>query len=246
MAKTFHLEGSVSGFSDIGGDYRFFVENRLDVIQRCHFNGLLYEKEELQIILEHAPRGAVIYDIGSNVGNHTVFMARTLAPEKIYVFEANPHAADILTTNLRLNQVTDVVDAAYLGVGLGSAARTFQLYVKSQNNLGGVRLVNPRKETSEAPEEEPVTVSVVPLDSFLHIPLPGFVKIDVEGMEVQVLEGMARIIGRARPLIFIEVDNVNRAAFEAWLTAQRYEVVTRFKRYQNNENFLIRSLPDPA
>jgi hypothetical protein len=67
-----------------------------------------------------------------------------------------------------------------------------------------------------------------------------FIKIDVEGMEMQVLGGLAQTLARCRPVIFIEVDEANRAAFLAWVDANRYDIAATFRRYPVNENFLLK------
>ena len=64
-------------------------------------------------------------------------------------------------------------------------------------------------------------------------------KIDVEGMELAVLEGLKETIATQRPKIFIEIDDKNVEAFAAWRRAAGYRVLERFRRYQWNENFLI-------
>ena len=67
-----------------------------------------------------------------------------------------------------------------------------------------------------------------------------FLKIDVEGMEIAVLGGLAETIARCRPVFFIEVDDVNNAAFMAWVAANDYEVAATYRRYKVNENFLLK------
>ena len=64
-------------------------------------------------------------------------------------------------------------------------------------------------------------------------------KIDVEGMEIDVLAGFAETVARHRPSVFAEVDNNNRAAFDDWVADNHYVVTERFKRYRSNENFMI-------
>jgi hypothetical protein len=65
-----------------------------------------------------------------------------------------------------------------------------------------------------------------------------FIKIDVEGMEIKCLRGLARLIERCRPILFVEVDDVNAAEFHAWCHAHRYAVREEFRRYTINSNFL--------
>ena len=74
-------------------------------------------------------------------------------------------------------------------------------------NLGGTRL-----EFSEHGR-----LRVVPGDAILSGHRIDFLKIDVEGMEIDVLDGLKKTIAEQRPRILIEVDNCNVAKFFEWL-----------------------------
>ena len=65
-----------------------------------------------------------------------------------------------------------------------------------------------------------------------------FIKIDAEGMELEVLAGAARIVRESRPKIMIEVFNAHTGAFNRWLAANRYRVVRTFQ-YVNAATLLI-------
>jgi len=67
----------------------------------------------------------------------------------------------------------------------------------------------------------------------------GFLKIDVEGMELGVLSGLEQTIRRNRPRMFVEVENKNIPSFLAWAEARDYKVAKTFRRYRTNENFLL-------
>jgi methyltransferase FkbM-like protein len=84
-------------------------------------------------------------------------------------------------------------------------------------------------------------VPVLPLDS-LNITTServGFIKLDVEGMELDVLRGAEKFIESYRPTMFVEVDNQNAAGFNDWVASNGYRISERFRRYPQCENFLI-------
>jgi hypothetical protein len=64
-------------------------------------------------------------------------------------------------------------------------------------------------------------------------------KIDVEGMELRVLEGLKSTIETFSPRIFIEIDSYNMGYFDLWCRENFYAVMDRFKRYDHNENLLL-------
>ncbi len=98
-----------------GKEIYFFVSNIWDAIQNHHLNGLFYETEELQIIARYFKKGGVFLDIGSNVGNHAIYVEKFLEPGSIILIEPNPEAINILALNLTLNQLSRI-DTQYIGI----------------------------------------------------------------------------------------------------------------------------------
>ena len=66
-----------------------------------------------------------------------------------------------------------------------------------------------------------------------------FIKMDVEGMEMRVLDGLTKTVAKWRPLIFIEVENGNVDAFREWLRSTDYVTARTYRRYQANENYMV-------
>ena len=65
------------------------------------------------------------------------------------------------------------------------------------------------------------------------------IKIDVEGMEVEVLAGLAQTIARGRPLIFVEVQDENRERFAAIVQQWHFAVAWQNQMYPGITNFLV-------
>ena len=137
-----------------------------------------------------------IVDIGANLG----LTAALLAPRasRLLAIEPNPATADHLEFNLRLNGLTNVTIArTALGEGEGDIA--FQADAFS----AGSHIAN------DSFNKPSITVPLTTLDSlaaahgFDDI---GFIKLDVEGYERQVLQGAAATIARCRPVIFAEFN----------------------------------------
>jgi FkbM family methyltransferase len=225
-------------FHDFGTSFIFNVDNPGDIIQRHFVKGELYEKEELEIIRRHSTGAKIFYDIGSNVGNHALFMAKVLGASKVYVFEANGRAIDLLERNISSNQLQDIVNSSHLGVGIGKEAGNLTVFNPQTNNLGAARLKK-AGEDELGSEGYFSSVDIVSIDCLNLTFLPDFVKIDVEGMELEVLAGMASAIERSRPRMFIEVNNANQSEFLNWVEKNDYEVIETFSRYKSNVNFMV-------
>lgn len=216
--------------SSIWGQPVFFtVTNPKDAIQRSHRQGQFYEAEELELIRQHCPPGATFVDVGANIGNHTLFALKFLHAARAILFEPNPTAIEVLVSNLTLNGVIERCDLRHLGKGLSDrAADGLQMQVPD-GNLGGGRMV----------AGDGGGLSVIPGDQVLADVQVDFLKMDVEGMEMQALAGLRDTIARCRPLMFIEVDRANRDAFAEWMASVDYAPRARHKRYRLSENFLI-------
>lgn len=212
----------------LGQRIYFSVTNPGDVIQKHHMQGEFYEPEELAIIARHFPIGGRFLDIGTNIGNHTLYVAKFLHASRVVCFEPNPDAIALLQSNVALNGIGDRVDLRHLGIGLSDhIAENLGMKVPGRN-LGAGRMV-----------EGSGSLRLERADALLAGQSFDLIKIDVEGMELQVLGGMSGLLAKAKPKMFIEVDNDNADGFAAWVEANGYRVLESFRRYRANINHLI-------
>ena len=211
-----------------GHPVRFFVSDESDAIQQEHMAGRWYEEQELALIRTHY-RGGTFVDVGSNVGNHSLFAAiRLNAP--VIAFEPNPPAYQNCVYNFLLNGLGD--RAVVHRIGLSDQEGTAKVGPIAYRNLGATKLVTGvgpliLKRGDDVLADDPV----------------GFIKIDVEGMELSTLRGLEETIRKHGPVIMVEVDNANIDAFKHWLDQQAYEVVEKLPKW-DNANFIIRPRQD--
>jgi FkbM family methyltransferase len=206
----------------------FTVVNGRDVIQKHHLQGAFYEPEELAIIARHFPIGGTFLDIGTNIGNHTLYVARFLRAARIVCIEPNPAAISVLESNIALNGIQQTVDGQYLGIGLSDHASENASMRVPARNLGGSRVI-----------EGAGDIRLARADVLLEGQRFDLVKIDVEGMELAVLAGMEGLLKTHRPKMFVEVDNRNADGFHDWVATAGYAVIERFQRYPSNVNYLV-------
>lgn len=170
----------------------------------------LYEEALLLMLFEHLlkPRQAefasgVALDIGANIGNHSVFMARYFA--RVVSVEPNPTALALLRCNLAL---AGAQNARVLPVGLADAPGTVEFRQNETGNLGGSGFAFTGLQAGRA-----IPCDVVRGDDVLTPELLGgplrLVKIDIEGAELAALQGLAATLKREQPLVLFES---NRAA----------------------------------
>jgi FkbM family methyltransferase len=146
--------------------------------------------------------GMTVVEVGANIGLLTVPFARFVAPGgKVIAFEPQRIVYQMLCGNIALNALDNVfVHNSAVGRALGSITVPPIDYAQP-GNFGGIEL-----GLSAAGEPVPLlTIDALALDR-CH-----FMKIDVEGMELDVLEGAAETLRRFRPPLYFENDRVEKS-----------------------------------
>lgn len=229
MGKPFRAhEATVIHTKVDGVRVSFCVDMENDPVQRNHRRGQFYEQKELKHLQSLFPKGGTFVDIGANVGNHTLYAALLLGAGRVIPVEPNILAFRLLIHNVLINRLEDVVELRKLGVGLSDKPAEGFAMERRERNLGGARML--------AGEGDLV---VVPGDALLADESPDMIKIDVEGMEMAALAGLEDTIARHRPILLVEVDNENEAAFLGWAGAHDYVVEKTVQRYRLNKNHLL-------
>ena len=139
--------------------------------------------------------GDTVVDAGAFIGDHTVPYAQLVGPTgRVLAFEPNPAAHECLSHNTRAYPWVQTLHA-----GLSDTDGKF--YIVPNDNAGASHL-----SLTHSPRVlMPRLVNVWPLDD-AEIPSLAFMKIDVEGMEVDVLEGAKKTLQRCRPALLIEAS----------------------------------------
>ena len=211
-----------------GQSITFCGNMRRDPIQRRHRDGGFYEQEELELLAQLVPSGATIIDIGANIGNHTMYFGLMMKAAKVIPFEPNPLAYEVLLAHVAVNNLANVVDLRHIGLGLSDKAASGFAMEERDRNLGAASMITQGGD-----------IDVIRADAALEGVTPDFIKLDVEGMEIEVLKGLGEIPRRDKPLMYIEVNNENAEAFEAWRDEQQFVSLHTIKRYRSSVYHLI-------
>ncbi len=163
-----------------------------------------FDPEIEQLLTASVTPGAVCLDIGANLGFYSVVMAR--AGGRVHAFEAFAYNHSLLERNVAENGVEDRVRAHL--VGCGAHAGVGRVCGDPRTiNLGSMYvLVDPDAELPEGHEAAEIPLARVD-DLVRDTERVDLVKIDVEGAELDVLQGMPRILGRDRPRVIFEVNS---------------------------------------
>jgi len=141
------------------------------------------------------------YDVGANIGQHTLFMSSHA--DQVFSFEPFAVVRHEMERKLLHAGVRNV---AIFPIALGdrNESATFHLPTGSNMGTGTLGSVLPDNASTET-----ISVDAVRGDDFFaanHLPPISLLKMDVEGFEVQALEGMRETLWRDRPPILMEIQ----------------------------------------
>ncbi|MGH0029409.1 MAG: FkbM family methyltransferase [Myxococcota bacterium] len=171
------------------GEIRMFLNpDDRTITPKILFDGV-WEPKETHWFTRSVGPGDTVVDVGANVGYYTLLAARLVGDAgRVFAFEPDPVSFGVLERNVRLNGLSNVVLEQK---AVSDAAGSIRLYI-APNNKGDHRIYQPE----EAARREYVDVDAVALDDYLagHPGPVDFVKIDTQGAEVAILEGMPRTL----------------------------------------------------
>lgn len=156
--------------------------------------GRMYEEAFLEYI-RGLGRGGQYVDVGAHLGTHSVWFATLCAATHVHAFEPVGRYAAVVRRNVIANGIDDRVTVHQ--TGLAAEAGEASNFMSVEHQIGFVDAA--RSGVVE-------TFPVRRLDDVVEGPV-GVIKLDVEGMEAQVLRGATRILAEHRPVIFAEAQS---------------------------------------
>lgn len=175
--------------------------------------------------------GVVFFDGGANIGVHTVETAKMLSGwGRVIAVEAQDRLYYALAGNIALNNCLNA-DAIY--AALGDSVGTLSIPVPDYcqpASFGSLELkLRPGTEyigqKISYEKENCKTVRLITIDS-LELARLDFLKLDVEGMELEVLAGAKQTLEKCKPYLFIEHLKIGRDALQTCLRASGYKCAT--------------------
>lgn len=195
-----------------------FLINRHDIYVGY---GLLYYGEycevEWRFFQRFIPHGATVIDAGANVGALAVPMARHVGSEgRVMAFEPQPLIFRCLKDNAAHNNLPQLLPLPFgLGAEDGIIEAALPDY-EQQSSFASFSLLQGGTG---------LRARIVRLDDVFTAPSLSFIKMDIEGMELQALKGATRTISQHRPVIYIENDKDDKsAALISWFLESGYRL----------------------
>jgi len=222
------LTGQINHLSLCRHGYMLYNVHDVYIGRALEFYGE-FSEQEAELFNQIARPGDVVLDVGANIGAHTVVFAKRVGPTgRVHAFEPQRIVFQTLCANVALNSITNTFcHNAALGDEPGTIVVPAMDYAQV-NNFGGLSLGG--SATGES-------VPVLTLDG-LDLPACRLVKIDVEGMELNVLKGAVKTIERLQPMLYVENDRVEKSAeLMRFIEGLGYEIYWHLPPLYNPRNF---------
>ena len=166
-----------------------------------------WAQNELDIFKDFIIPGDTVLDVGAYIGSHTMAFSNFVGPGgRVEAFEVVPQFYSILEGNTKeLKNVTTW--------NRGLASKPFYSKIEpkdlsNKENFGGSSFKDLQFQDIKTYDESVVCFRT--LDELWHqyLVFPDFIKLDIEGMELDAIEGGSAVIAELRPIIFTEVNSI--------------------------------------
>lgn len=184
-----------------------------------------YEIITLSYLKKHFGKFDVVVDIGANIGNHALYWCAEMYSTNVKCFEPNEFNRSLLLKNIAINNLNSLITVypTALGASAGRGHQTNFSYLNTGMNR--IERVDDKIGVDEY-------VEIRTLDSY-QFDKVDFVKIDVEGSEMEVIKGASQTILRCRPVLLIEVFENNSKEVASMMSQLGYKHLITLEQYNN-------------
>lgn len=171
------------------------------VIQTIKQKNNFYEIETLSKWFPYFKDAEYIFDVGANLGNHSVFFAKKCKNSHIFSFEPFPDNYELLTKNIDENELANVTPC---NKAVGKHVGYVKVNEFDESNYGGTSF-----KESDGSEDSLQMTSIDNAILDLSLSKLDFVKIDTEGFELEVIQGMSYVIENYHPIVWVECSETS-------------------------------------
>lgn len=183
-----------------------------ECVQKAIFCFHYFEPEDVAAFRTFIKPGSVVFDVGANIGQYALLASKLVGERgQVYAFEPSPEVLAKLQENIRLNSAENIEVVAK---AVTAESGMMQFYTANEQGNQGVGSLLPAEEyRAHTRSAESIEVEALSLDDFCEaqgIEHVDFLKIDVEGFDLEVLKGAEKLMERNPDLVvFSEVEPLN-------------------------------------
>lgn len=161
-----------------------------------------YEAENFCFLKSSCVPGAVVLDIGAHIGLFATVAANLPAVEKVYAFEPAPSTLPVLKQTISINHLTNAIEP--VNEAMGKETGTITFYISDEEADNSNSLVSYKEDRNL----QGVEVCINTIDHFVkarNLDRVDFIKIDVEGAELDTIRGGIDVFKKFQPSIILAI-----------------------------------------
>lgn len=215
-----HVPLAIPGWAPVYVDLR--LPNAHFMLMETPHKGLWRELDEVEIMRQFVRAGDVAFDIGANVGLHSILLSRLVGPKgKLCTFEPNAELLHALEFTIE-----QLGNATLYPIALSNKDAESQLFIPPDDTVASLAdwtIASP-KFNQDGPSHVIACVERR-LDDLIEaglLPQPDFIKCDVEGAELRVFEGGRRTLSQVdAPIVLFEANECASRGFGVGVSAAK-------------------------
>lgn len=214
----FNIGDSIKRNILVSCDHGLFVVNRFDHTH-TGIGGMLLDhgnnntvEADITIQALQNIEEPVVFDIGANIGTYSSWVAKWLSSKngKVYSFEPQRVVFQMFCANMSINNIFNV---HAFQMGLGDKKKKINLKEVDYNLMGSYGAFSLNKQNTPEYQTTAIeqTINIDTLDNFVKdhkIKKVDFIKIDAEGMDIDVINGGINTIKKFKPKLLVEYLNL--------------------------------------
>lgn len=215
------------------------IFNNTDVwIGRSYEHYGEYSDFEVGFLQSLLNKGDVCIDVGANIGSLTVPMAQQVGPSGLVVaIEPQQFIYHTLCGNVALNNLINVTCLQRACSDVEKVLWVPCVDYTQDGNYGGVSIEEQDEIRNLGVEGKAYPVATLTIDQ-LQLARCNLIKVDVEGMELEVLKGAVKTIQRYRPYLYVECDRESKVdELVKFIKNLGYDFDTHLPPLFNEENY---------
>jgi len=221
-----------------------------DWLSKYRANSLYQKEPETIAFLNSLSKDSVLWDVGANIGIYSIYGAKVTGA-RVYAFEPSMMNLELLFRNVQVNNLGNRVTIVPLA--LSDKDSVLDLFMSKENlhwagahNSIGQNMAQDGQAMVEPKVSSQLSATGSNLISAFNVPVPTHIKIDVDGLESLVLQGMSFYIEKTH-LILVEVDAKNKSEdslITSLLKSKNFTKITEFAGQKYTENQLWKNERD--
>jgi FkbM family methyltransferase len=224
-------------YETITGNYYLPTHAYEDIVANTIKSNQIFEKEVVDLAYKYIKEDTAVLDVGSNFGQMSILFSQKVGDKgKVYAFDADDFVYEVLLKNIAANNKTDKITPTF-GAIHNIENETLYFPVQNFEKFGAYGSYGIDYNASKGREVKSITI-----DS-LNIREPvSFMKIDIQGGDLQAMQGAVKTIEKNKMPILFEYeyhfeDDYN-LSFQEYVDFVR-EIGYVFKKVINGHNYLI-------